>query len=49
MITVADIFRRYGPAYRAKFGERMPATLNCAKTSSTVAERAKRPHGNSRG
>jgi hypothetical protein len=24
MIELADIFRRYGPQYRAKFGERMP-------------------------
>ena len=26
MITVADIFRRYGSAYRTKFGEHMPPT-----------------------
>src|SRR3712207_9135026 len=25
MTTVADIFRRYGPAYRAKFGAHIPA------------------------
>ena len=23
MITLGEIFRRYGPAYRAQFGERM--------------------------
>lgn len=26
MITVADIFRRYGPAYRTQFGQHMPPT-----------------------
>jgi Putative transposase/Transposase zinc-binding domain len=26
MVELADIFRQYGPAYRAKFGERMPAS-----------------------
>lgn len=25
MTTVADVFRRYGPAYRARFGEQIPA------------------------
>ena len=24
MVEIADIFRQYGPAYRAKYGERMP-------------------------
>lgn len=24
MVELADVFRRYGPAYRAKYGERMP-------------------------
>ena len=26
MIALAEIFRQYGPAYRAKFGERMPSS-----------------------
>ncbi|HMN29031.1 MAG TPA: IS91 family transposase [Caldilineaceae bacterium] len=26
MVELADIFRRYGPAYREQFGERMPAS-----------------------
>lgn len=26
MIELADIFRRYGPHYREKFAERMPAS-----------------------
>lgn len=26
MVELADIFRRYGPAYREKFGDRMPAS-----------------------
>ncbi len=30
MITVADIFRRYGPAYREKFDARMPANHRAA-------------------
>ena len=24
MVELADIFRRHGPAYRARFGDRMP-------------------------
>ncbi len=30
MITLGEIFRRYGPAYREKFGERMPASHRAA-------------------
>ena len=30
MITLGEIFRRYGPAYREKFGERMPASHHVA-------------------
>ena len=30
MITLGDIFRRYGPAYREKFGERIPASHRAA-------------------
>lgn len=30
MITLGEIFRRYGPAYRAKFGDRMPASHRAA-------------------
>ncbi len=33
MITVADIFRRYGPAYREKFGARMPASHRATMTA----------------
>ncbi len=33
MITRGEIFRRYGPAYREKFGERMPATQRAAMTA----------------
>jgi hypothetical protein len=31
--TLAEIFRRYGPAYRAHFGERMPASHRAAMTA----------------
>src|SRR5215216_2627972 len=30
MITLGDVFRRYGPAYRARFGERMPPSQQAA-------------------
>ena len=30
MITLGEIFRRYGPAYREKFGDRMPASHRAA-------------------
>ena len=30
MITLGDIFRRYGPAYREKFGDRIPASHRAA-------------------
>ncbi len=30
MITLGEIFRRYGPAYREKFGERVPASHRAA-------------------
>ena len=30
MTTVADIFRRYGPAYREQFGDRIPASHRAA-------------------
>jgi hypothetical protein len=30
MTTVADIFRRYGPAYREKFDGRLPASHRAA-------------------
>jgi hypothetical protein len=30
VITLGDIFRRYGPAYREKFGERMPPSHRAA-------------------
>lgn len=33
MITLGDIFRRYGPAYRAKFGDRLPPTHRAAMTA----------------
>jgi Putative transposase/Transposase zinc-binding domain len=33
VITVADIFRRYGPAYREKVGERMPASHRATMTA----------------
>ena len=32
MVEVADIFRRYGPAYREKFGDRMPAIQRAVMT-----------------
>ncbi len=33
MITLGEIFRRYGPAYREKFAERMPASHRGAMTA----------------
>ena len=33
MSTLGDIFRRYGPAYRATFGERLPASHRAAMTA----------------
>ena len=33
MITLGEIFRRYGPAYREKFGERMPGSHRGAMTA----------------
>ena len=30
MTTLGEIFRRYGPAYRAKVGDRMPANHRAA-------------------
>ena len=33
MITLGDIFRRYGPAYRETFGARMPATHRAVMTA----------------
>jgi hypothetical protein len=33
VITLGEIFRRYGPAYREKFGDRMPASHRVAMAS----------------
>ena len=33
MITLGEIFRRYGPTYRETFGERMPATLRAVMSA----------------
>ena len=30
MITLGEIFRRYGPAYREKFGDHLPASHRAA-------------------
>jgi hypothetical protein len=33
VITLGDIFRRYGPAYRAKFGDRLPTSHRAVMTA----------------